>query len=337
LVEEALALFQEWKTKVTCNTILYSTLIKGFASAGDPDRAMALYQDMRSNGVCMNSIAFTSLIDAHARNGLMTRAEALLAEMRADGCDPNRVTYSSLIRGHCVRGDLSGALGCFQRMLDVGILADEVTFNTLLHGCVRANSFELADEVWEKMRAQRVEPSDYTWSILIKMWSRRGNLDRAFEALREALGRAGPGAGAGAGAGAGGRPCGRRAPRVDAQLGACIVGACIHNHSPDRALAVFEEMKSWPNFAGPDVHTYSAIITGLARARRTHEATQIAFEFCSQFHRQPSYDRQELPAGALAQLFRALRAQRHPHALSARLAAELRGAGHPVDKRWVAA
>merc|ERR1719221_1164126 len=95
-VEDALALFQEWKTKVPCDTIIYSTLIKGFANIGDADRAMALYRDMRTIGIQMNHIAFTTLINAHAKNGLMKRAEQLLGEMKADGWKPNAITYSSL-------------------------------------------------------------------------------------------------------------------------------------------------------------------------------------------------------------------------------------------------
>merc|ERR1719480_524322 len=95
-VDEALLLFQEWKPKVTCDTIIYSTLIKGFSSMGDAERAMALYKDMKDSGVQMNHIVYTALINAHTRNGSMSKAEALLEDMQTEGCQPNTITYSSL-------------------------------------------------------------------------------------------------------------------------------------------------------------------------------------------------------------------------------------------------
>merc|ERR1719469_1787435 len=93
-VDEALALFQAWRPKVNCDSIIYSTLIKGFSSMGDAERAMALYKDMKLNGVQLNHIVYTALINAHTRNGLMKKAEALLEEMQKDGCQPNMITYS---------------------------------------------------------------------------------------------------------------------------------------------------------------------------------------------------------------------------------------------------
>merc|ERR1719512_710448 len=257
-VDDALALFQEWKLKVKCDTIIYSTLIKGFANIGDSERAAALYKDMKVNGVQLNHIVFTALINAYTRSGCMSKAEALFDDMKKEGCEPNAITYSSLVKGHCVRGDLQAALGLFPQMLELGFQADAVIFNTLLHGCVDKANWSLGDELIHEMARLGVQPTNYTLSILVKMWSKRGELDKAFEAVYTSL----------------------RDPatawRVDAQVGACIVGACIHNRSPDRALSVFEEMKSWKNFDGPDANTYSALLSGLPRFGYVRKAVQLA-------------------------------------------------------------
>jgi len=315
-IEDALALFQDWKLKVTCDTIIYSTLIKGFASIGDADRAMALFQDMRTNGVQLNHIVFTALINAHAKNGLMKRAEQLMEEMEREGCKPNAITYSSLIRGHCVRGDISAALNVFHQMVGFGFNADAVIYNTLLDGCVQHGNFELADELLLEMEKSKVAPSNYTLSIIVKMWSKRGDLDKAFKAVRTALRD----------------PTG---PNVDAQVGACIVGACIHNRAPQRAIAIFEEMKTWPNFDGPDNNTYSALISGLPRHGYLRKAVELTEEACACLNTRPGQDKRLLAPNALMQLFRALRNERLLHELAPSLAAKLRGAGMPVEERWL--
>jgi len=316
-VEEALVLFNEWKAKVHCDTIIYSTLIKGFANLGDADRALAVYKEMRAAGVKTNHIVYSSLINAHTRNGLMARAEGLLNDMQTEGCQANAITYSSLIKGYCVQGDVAAALRLFHRMADEGIPSDTVIFNTLLDGCVQQAKFDLADELMTEMTRQAVKPSNFTLSIVVKMWSKRKSLDKAFACIREALKNP------------------AEHGRVDAQVGSCIVGACIHNRAPERALQVFEEMKTWPNFDGPDANTYSAMISGLPRHGYLQRAVQLAEEACVALRATArGQDRRTLAPNALQQLFRALKNQGLLEEHGLPLARKLRQAGMRVEMQW---
>merc|ERR1719491_1639402 len=318
-VEEALALFQEWKTKVKCDTIIYSTLIKGFSNLGDPERAMALYRDMKENNVQMNHIVYTALINAHTRNGLMMKAEALLEDMQKEGCEPNAITYSSLVKGHCAKGDLEAAYSLFHKMMDLGFEADAVIFNTLLDGCVQKGNWALGDELLSEMQRLDVQPTNFTLSIMVKMWSKRGELDKAFEVVYSALQDP------------------MRYKCVDAQVGACIVGACMHNRSPERALKVLEEMKGWKQFDGPDANTYSALISGLPRHGLARKAVQIAEEACIVLSSTTrGQDRRPLAPNALQQLFRALKQEGLFHELGLPLAQKLRSAGMRVERQWLA-
>jgi len=318
-VEEALALFQEWKTKVKCDTIIYSTLIKGFSNLGDPERAMALYRDMKENNVLMNHIVYTALINAHTRNGLMAKAEALLEDMQKEGCEPNTITYSSLVKGHCAKGDLEAAFSLFHKMMDLGFEADAVIFNTLLDGCVQKGNWALGDELLSEMQRLDVQPTNFTLSIMVKMWSKRGELDKAFECVYSALRD----------------PSGYR--RVDAQVGACIVGACIHNRNPQRALQVFEDMKTWRNFDGPDTNTYSALISGLPRHGLVRKAVELTDEACRMlFNSASGQDRRPLAANALRQLYRSLKQEGLLQELGIPLEGKLRRVGMAVDEQWLA-
>ena len=101
----------------------------------------------------------------------MKRAEALLEEMQKDGCQPNVITFSSLVKGHCVLGDLQAALGLFHQMMDGGLKADTIIFNTLLDGCVKTGKWALGDELLAEMERLGVQQSNFTLSIMVKMWS----------------------------------------------------------------------------------------------------------------------------------------------------------------------
>merc|ERR1719316_2539721 len=104
--EEASALVKEIRADEACrdvlNTVVYSTLLKGFTQARLPQRVQDVYEEMKAAGISCNTITYNTMLDAHARTGRMDRAEALLADMQAaSACAPDVITYSTLIKGYC--------------------------------------------------------------------------------------------------------------------------------------------------------------------------------------------------------------------------------------------
>eukprot|EP00446_Apocalathium_sp_SHHI-4_P044164 CAMPEP_0177401620 /NCGR_PEP_ID=MMETSP0368-20130122/59745_1 /TAXON_ID=447022 ORGANISM="Scrippsiella hangoei-like, Strain SHHI-4" /NCGR_SAMPLE_ID=MMETSP0368 /ASSEMBLY_ACC=CAM_ASM_000363 /LENGTH=1093 /DNA_ID=CAMNT_0018869209 /DNA_START=40 /DNA_END=3322 /DNA_ORIENTATION=- len=304
-VDRAVSLFEEFKGRVPPNTVMYATLIKGFASAGEADRAMEMYHQLCADGLQMNLVAFTSLIDAHARVGRMKEARELLKRMEEDGCEPNVITFSAIVKGYCMEGNLDEAFAVFEAMLTRGLTADTVIFNTLLDGCVRHSGFQLADALLAKMEEYSVEPSNFTMSIIVKMWGKRRQLDKALEVVR--------------------RNAKDGCRSLDSQVGCCLLSACFLNQAPDRALEAFAEMKRWAAHAKPDASTYSTLITGLARKELARQAAEVAFEACEAGALQ-----QPLGDESLQLLFRALQRQGLAEELGEPLAAKLRAAGMHV-------
>jgi len=310
LVDEAVVLFRTWKPLVTVNTVMYSTLIKGFANLGDADRAMQVFQDMKAGGHQVNLVCYTSLIDAQARAGNMEQAVEILKQMEVDNITPNWITYTALVKGHCFRGDLDEALRVFQTMVVRGIPADTVLFNTMLDGCVRHSHFELADTMLLEMKNFDVKPSNVTISIVVKMWGKRRRLDDAFKAVQSALleGR----------------------PKLDTQVGTCLVSACTYNHNMEKALEAFEDIKTWTCCDGPDTGTYGTLIAGLARHQWGRRAAQLAVEALG-LASGPRPKIKPLAEECLRQLFQGLRQQglaQEEH--SVQLEAAMRGAGVPA-------
>ena len=84
--------------KLHRNTILYATLIKGFAKSKDPLAAMNLYREMRSERVPCNVVVFNSLIDACVRASDLQGAAEVLQEMTATNVRPDLIT-SQLLKG----------------------------------------------------------------------------------------------------------------------------------------------------------------------------------------------------------------------------------------------
>merc|ERR1740117_1825674 len=144
--------------------------------------------------------------------------------MEPDGCAPDGITYSTIVKGYCVKGDLDTAFEVFRSMQKTGMAVDSVIYNTIMDGCTRHNRGDLADMVLDDMEKNKVKPSNFTLGILVKMYGRRRQLDKAFEVIEELPKRHGL--------------------QVNAQARTCLLGACLSNHDPARAVKVFQDIKA---------------------------------------------------------------------------------------------
>merc|ERR1719323_1247357 len=172
-IEEAVKLFRTWQGCLQPNTVIYSTLIKGFANSHQAERAMAMWREMRGTGVKLNTVVYNAVIDAQARVGAMDGVSELVEAMEPDGCAPDCITYSTIVKGYCVKGDLEKAFEVFHGMQKNGMAGDSIIYNTVLDGCTRHSRMDLADQLLEDMEKYNITPSNFTLGILVKMYGRR--------------------------------------------------------------------------------------------------------------------------------------------------------------------
>merc|ERR1719379_450657 len=129
-VDDAVDLFRRWQGRVNTNTVMYSTLIKGFACSKVPEKAMSLWSEMVDMGLKLNTVVYNGLIDAQARVGRMDEVVRLVDAMEADQLAPDSITHSTIIKGYCVKGDLEQALALFKCRQRAGHSSDTIIFNT---------------------------------------------------------------------------------------------------------------------------------------------------------------------------------------------------------------
>merc|ERR1719389_1314504 len=108
--DEALSLVREIREDETCkdilNTVIYSTLLKGFAQSRQPGRVQDVFEEMKQMGIACNTVSYNTMLDANARTGKMDRADELFRDMQACGVSPDVITYSTLVKGYCQAGDI---------------------------------------------------------------------------------------------------------------------------------------------------------------------------------------------------------------------------------------
>lgn len=313
-LEDAENLFHSWKSRVPPNTVMYSTLIKGFANGRQPTRAMEMWHEMRKNGVPMNTVAYNALIDSQARVGAMEEVSGLVAAMEQDGCPPDVITFSTIVKGYSIKGDLMKALDVFRNMDRNGMAADAIIFNTILDGCIRHNNMELADEMVQNMEAFKVVPSNFTLGILVKMHGRRGRLDKAFEVTQTMPARYGF--------------------STNPQVLTCLMCACVNNHAVRKAFDVFDTLKSAKN--GADARAYGALLSGCVRHGHLREAASLiedAYGLGS--HKRGLPPGEHLETERVEQFFRGLSQQGLADSLGASLLEQLKTLRVPVGRSYL--
>jgi len=238
------------------NTVIYSTILKGFAMSRRPEKLMALYDEMKQRSIACNTITYNTMLNAFAQSGAMHRVPQLLEDMKSANppVEPDVVTYSTMVKGFCASGDLDKGLQLLRDMESDGKFApDEVMYNSLLDGCAKQHRLEDANRLLENMRTSGVTPSNYTLSIMVKLLGRAHRLNQAFtmvKSLSEEYGF-----------------------RANIQVYTCLIQACFHNRHPVKALGLHDQIVQ--EGCNPDQKTYVVLVRGCLQAGVVDKAANI--------------------------------------------------------------
>jgi len=252
-------LLSEESTKPLVNTVIYSTILKGFAKAREMEKVMALYAEMRSHGVQPNTITYNTILNGLAQAGGMDRAPALLEDMKTASppVDLDIVTYSTLVKGFCNSGSLDRALEIL-RELQAGdkFKPDEVMYNSLLDGCAKEHRPDDALKLLADMKKFGVPPSNYTLSMLVKLMGRCRRINQAFTLISEVSQEYGL--------------------KVNIQVYTCLIQACFSNRQATKAVALYDQIIK--EGLAPDEYTYTALVKGCLQAGLADKAKMLQVE-----------------------------------------------------------
>merc|ERR1719468_969991 len=163
-------------------SVVFSALVKACVQRKLTKLATEVYDEIKDVCTC-SKVTYNTLIDALVRQGSMEKATDLFRDMSLKAVMPDLITYSTLIKGHCLRGDLEQGLQLLGLMQRRGIAPDAVLFNSILDGCAHKQMRTLTEQVLQDMEAADIAPSNFTLSILVKLYGRCGDLEAAFRVV----------------------------------------------------------------------------------------------------------------------------------------------------------
>jgi len=268
------------ETRDLVNTVIYSTILKGFAKAYDIKRVFLIFTEMTERAVPCNAISYNTMIDACAKCSAMDRVPKLLECMCKEGVEPDLVTYSSLVKGYSLAGDVSRGFKVLDEMKSGGkLLPDEIMYNVLLDGCARESRVEEALKLLESMTSAGIAPSNHTLSILVKLLGRAKRVQDAFKMVDSLTSQHGL--------------------RPNIQVYTCLVQACLNNRQLDRAMVAHDRMVADPH-CKPDERAYTVLVRGCLQANGLDEALHAVR--CAYHLRQDQPQRRQAAPGVEAEL-----------------------------------
>merc|ERR1719274_42018 len=237
------------------NTVIYSTLLKGFAQSRQPAKVQDVFEEMKAMGIACNTVSYNTMLDANARTGKMDRADELFREMQVSGVSPDVITYSTLVKGYCQAGDIDKGYQVLNEMVTNGVHEpDEILYNSLLDGCAKQHRVDDALKLLEDMHKHNVRPSNFTLSILVKLLGRSRRLNQAFTMVEET--------------------CKRFDLQANVHVYTCLLYACFQNRQMPRALQLHDSMITEAGVE-PDERTYAVLARGCLGAGSLEKAADV--------------------------------------------------------------
>jgi pentatricopeptide repeat protein len=139
------------------NAEAYTTVMDGYAKAGDLQRAIYLLKLMKSRQVEPNEYTYTCLIGGLARHKKINHAKKMMAFMKSSGLRVRTVTYNSFISGllhsdpHVYGEEFDGyvdeAIKMLRQMMRDGIQPNEVTVSVIVDAFGKCDRPRIAEAI----------------------------------------------------------------------------------------------------------------------------------------------------------------------------------------------
>jgi pentatricopeptide repeat protein len=172
--------------KLDPDDVTFSTLLDVCIDENEHELASIALDQMCESGVKMNCVLLTTLMKGFIRSKHLDKAMALFDTMRSEHSQvkPDMITYSMLIKAQCDAQDMGKALQILEDMLQNSCDVDDVVFTHLIEGCCHVSNVALAEKLFKDMLVANIKPSLYTLTAMVKVYGKCGQSEKAWEFVR---------------------------------------------------------------------------------------------------------------------------------------------------------
>ncbi|KAJ7537183.1 hypothetical protein O6H91_12G101800 [Diphasiastrum complanatum] len=176
LGNEALALYEQMKQEgVQPDNITYVILLKARASIAALEQGKQLHLDIIKSGFESDVILGSLLVDMYAKCGCIEDARHVFNSM------PERdvVSWTAMVVAYAQQGLVKEALALYEQMKQEGVQPDIVTYAVFLKACASTAALEQGNQIYLDMIQSGLEPDVIVGNTLVDMYAKCGRIDDA--------------------------------------------------------------------------------------------------------------------------------------------------------------
>ncbi|KAJ7568880.1 hypothetical protein O6H91_01G051500 [Diphasiastrum complanatum] len=176
LGKEALALYEQMKKEgVQPNNITYIVLLKACASIAAMEQGKQLHLDIIKSGFQSDVIVGNTLVDMYAKCGCIQEASQVFNSMQ----ERNLVSWNVMIAGYVEQGLGKDALALYERMKQEGLQPDDFTHVVLLKACASIAALEVGKQLHLDILKKGIESDAIVANTLVDMYAKCGQIEDA--------------------------------------------------------------------------------------------------------------------------------------------------------------
>ncbi|KAJ7527753.1 hypothetical protein O6H91_16G069500 [Diphasiastrum complanatum] len=176
LDKEALALYEQMKHEgMQPNSVTYVILLKVCASIGALEQGKQLHSDITKSGFQPDVVLGNTLVDMYAKCGCIEHARRMFNQMS----ERDVVSWSAMIAGYVQNGLGKEALALYKKMKEEGVQPDNVTYVILLKACASVAALEQGKQLHTHIIKNGLELDVIVSSALVDMYAKCGSIEHA--------------------------------------------------------------------------------------------------------------------------------------------------------------
>lgn len=182
LVEDLLIRLKSEKHPVSPS--LFSSLIKVYAEADMPDKALRTFYTMLELSCQPSPKHLNRILEVLVSHRSYVRsAYDLFKRAHRYGVSTNTASYNILMRAFCLNDDVSIAYSLFNKMFKRDVLPDVESYRILMQGLCRKSQVNRAVDLLEDMLNKGFVPDALSYTTLLNALCRKTKLKEAYKLL----------------------------------------------------------------------------------------------------------------------------------------------------------
>uniref|UniRef100_A0A7N0THV1 Pentatricopeptide repeat-containing protein n=1 Tax=Kalanchoe fedtschenkoi TaxID=63787 RepID=A0A7N0THV1_KALFE len=169
--EEASALFYEFPSPKSA--ILWTAIISGYTQNDCSEKALQLYQEMRSDCAMPDQATFASVLKACSMLSSLVDGRLAHSLIFHTGFSSDELTGSALVDMYAKCGDVKSSIQVFREMTTKN---DVISWNSMIVGLAKNGHGVKAMEVFDEMRQRHITPDDVTLLGVLTACSHSGKV-----------------------------------------------------------------------------------------------------------------------------------------------------------------